>query len=362
VKGLGLALSFVALATSGCLAPVEEGSRCAGLLGCSAGQSVGPVREDEYGPTYLPADDSVKPGRGCGQALPDEQQMTVPGSPRGYTHFTVMGTGANLTDTPIPAKAGPRTFWVRVPADYDRNRPYPLVYVGQGCGGYKTANTATLALYKGNEQAIYVALDIPEDHVNQDCYDNRDGLKSQEWEAFQLFTDFVDSRYCVDTNRIYVTGYSTGGWLANMWGCAFGGERDPRTADPRKFAPTYHVRAQAAVTGGEPDEQPPCGPVAAIWIHDVNDQANPIEGNKRALARVGRTNGCDTNYDDPTIQEPFLDDITAVGAGFCKRFKTCPAAYPVVFCTTRGIGSKATHDERAIAAFPRFFGLLAPRP
>src|SRR4029079_12851239 len=91
---------------------------------------------------------------------------------------------------PQPAKVGPRTFWVRVPADYDNTRPYRVVYNGEGCGSYGDAASSTFPLYKeaagGNEQAIYVALDIPTDNANMNCYDTRDGPAWQEREAFEL--------------------------------------------------------------------------------------------------------------------------------------------------------------------------------
>ena len=67
--------------------------------------------------------------------------------------------------------------------------------------------------------------DIPTDMVNQDCYDNNAGPASQEWEAFELFHTVVDANYCVDNDNVYVSGYSTGGWLSNMWGCYFARRR-----------------------------------------------------------------------------------------------------------------------------------------
>jgi poly(3-hydroxybutyrate) depolymerase len=378
IFALTLFVSLSGLVLGACTVPNYDDSRCAGFLGCSAGQEIGPVHTTLGGTAGAPgtagagtagagtagagmgtggaaAPDihAVISGKGCGHDVPAMQVATKAGTPVGYTHFTVMGTGANLTATPLASKAAPRTFWVRVPADYDQTRPYPLIYIGQGCGGYGSANTATYGLYKevygGNEQAIYVALDLPEDHANQDCYDNKDGLQSQEWEAFQLFTEFVDSNYCVDLNRIYVAGYRTGGWLANMWGCYFAGWPTPA----RKFAPTYHLRGQAVVAGGEPPEQPDCGgPVAAIWIHDRNDYASLVSNDLAALARVGRMNGCDTNHDDTTLQVPWHPEVTAIG-DVCTKFPACPADYPVVFCLTAGIWG--AQDTRATAAFRLFF-------
>jgi poly(3-hydroxybutyrate) depolymerase len=394
VSRLGFgALSLFALATSlsACLTQgVNEDytdTRCKGYLGCSANQKIvtpepkiTPPPPSDAGPP--PANDAgsdagappvsinaIIKGPGCGMPLPANQATTVVGQPGGYTQFTVMGTGVNLTGTVIDAKKGPRTFWVRVPADYNPDNAYRVVYVGQGCGGYNAANTSTLALYKekygGTEQAIYVAIDLPTDMANMDCYDNRDGPTSQEWEAFQLMHDVVDSHYCVDENRIYISGYSTGGWLSNMYGCYFAGDGMHPASNPsapRKFAPRVHIRGQAGVSGGEPPNNPPCnGPVAALWIHDTTD-GNAISGNYDACARALRMNGCkNTSRCEDTAAKttPWHPDIPMLST--CQQYDGCPADYPVVFCKTVGLGH-SSQDQPAIAAFNLFFKMMNPAP
>jgi hypothetical protein len=292
-------------------------------------------------------------GSGCGKPLPAVQVMTVPGKPTGYTHFTVMATGATLQGND-PAKAGPRTFWVRVPADYNPSHPYRVVYVGQGCGGYEVANTSAMPLYNeamgGTEQAVYVALDIPRDMANQDCYDTNSGLASQEWEAFALIHSFVDANFCVDDEQIYVSGYSTGGTLANMWGCYFAGDGAKPAGDPthpRAFAPQYHVRAQASSSGAEPETDPPCdGPVAGFWIHDLMDSL-PYSYAVAAKDRVLRMNGCVGSPSEPWHPE-------VLETGVCVKYTACPAAYPVVLCTTTGQGHADQH-MLAVPGFKLFF-------
>jgi hypothetical protein len=297
---------------------------------------------------------------GCGKALPANQPTTVPGSPKGYLQYTVMGTGATLAG-PHPEKAGPRTFWVRVPADYDPNHAYRVVYLGQGCGPPDSANAVTYHLYAenvgGTEEAIYVAVDIPTDMVDMDCYDDRDGAASQEWEAFELFHEVVDADYCVDNDHVFVAGFSGGAWLANMWGCYFagdgqhpwngvpGGDEDGGVATgPRQFARKYHLRGQAAVSGGEPPNNPPCnGPIAAMWIHDTLDSGNPIAGDQAALARVLSMNGCTGS---PTA--PWHPEI--MGLKVCQQYTACPPDYPVVFCTTTGL----SHTDESSVAIPAF--------
>jgi hypothetical protein len=365
--------AFVVSGVAACDAQDIPEPGCEGYLGCSAGtRIIPPVTEAPAATGKIIQPKGVEPtgvnavlrGAGCGKELPADVPLTTPGTPKGYKQYSVMGTGATLAQA-IARKAGPRTFWVRVPADYDPEHAYRVVYIGQGCGGYKIANTNTLPLFKealnGTEQAIYVALDIPEDMANMDCYDNRDGLSSQEWEAFELFHTVVDENYCVDNNRVYVSGYSTGGWLSNMWGCYFAGdgEHPAGGTGPRRFAPKYHIRGQAAVTGGEPTEQPACnGPVAAIWIHDINDNANSIAGSISALKRVGKVNGCDTEYGSTTNQRPWHPEFKLLG-DVCKKFTGCPANYPVVFCTTSGL-FHADQAARATAAFTAFFNELEP--
>jgi hypothetical protein len=303
-------------------------------------------------------------GLGCGKPLPTNLVPTIPGKPTGYTHFTVMGTGATLAGD-VPAKAGPRTFWVRVPADYDMNHRYRVVYIGQGCGGYGIANTSSLQLYLqsqgGTEEAIYVALDIPTDMANMDCFDTTSGLSSQEWEAFQLFHGVVDANYCVDNENVFASGYSTGGTLANMWGCYFAGDGfhpwngqpngSPTPVAPRQFAPLYHIRGQASVSGAEPANDPGCnGPVAAIWIHDLMDSIPYTSSHDIELPRVLKMNGC---FSTSPNTAPWHEEI--MGKGVCVQYTDCPAAYPVVFCTTVGAGHSDQHAI-AIAGFTTFFG------
>ncbi|HXK19293.1 MAG TPA: alpha/beta hydrolase-fold protein, partial [Polyangiaceae bacterium] len=207
---------------------------------------------------------------GCGSALPPSQVATIPGSRTGYTEFFVDQTGATLT-TNVPSNAGKRQFFVRVPSDYDSNRPYRVVYIGSGCGTLQAAKISTYPLFNeaqgGTEQAVYVALSVPDNAANPGCYDNSTGPQSQEWEAFALIHAFVESKYCVDNNRVYVAGYSTGGWLANMWGCYFAGTASPPLDQPdldagrseRKFAPHWAIRGHLNVTGSLPPNQPlPC--------------------------------------------------------------------------------------------------------
>lgn len=303
---------------------------------------------------------------GCGMPPPAGQVQSIPDSRTGYTEYFVTQTGANLVAT-NPARAGERQYFVRLPADYDPETAYRIVYVGQGCGALRAGRTNTYALfdskYGGTDQAIYVGLSVPDNDANPGCYDNNSGPESQEWEAFDLIHTAIEKAFCVDNNRIYVAGYSTGGWLSNMWGCYFGGVKPDR-----KFAPNWAIRGHVNVTGSLPPNQPvPCGgPSAGLWIHDSLDKSNLIGTNIAALELSLETHGCEGSYEDGP-KEPWApaNDIPGLAGGVCQEYTGCSPEmrknYPLVFCTTNGEGH-GDQPKNAIPAFTKFFDLLNPVP
>jgi hypothetical protein len=319
------------------------------------------------------------PSSGCDLPLPAEQVPTIPGSRTGYTEWHVTQTGATL-GSDDPTRAGDRQFFVRVPADYDPNRPYRVVYLGSGCGAEHAGAKTTYALFDeaqgGTEQAVYVGLSVPDNDANPGCYDNNTGPQSQEWEAFDLIHSFVESHYCVDNNRIFVAGYSTGAWVANMYGYYFAGLPSPPLDDPermqalpaRKFSPHWAVRGGAGVNGSLSSNQPqPCnGPAAHFWIYDATDQALNTESRFFAFNLALKTNGCNGNYRGPKKPWAPAENIPGLENGVCQEYTGCPADiaknYPIVYCTTSGLGhsDQAAH---AIAAFNQFYASMdAPQP
>lgn len=299
------------------------------------------------------------PGLGCGKSLPAQTNMTT--ANQRFTKFTVMANGANLTSTPVEAKAIPRTFWVRVPADYDPQRPYRVVLNAPGCTTAGMAYQYALQLFRtaggGTEQAIYVAIDDAPDMNDVGCYDN-DGLRAGDWELFDLTMSFVDQHYCADLDKVYAVGYGTGAVVANRWGCYFAA---PEPA--RQLAPSYHVSAQVALWGNEPPEQPACsGPVPAFFMRGTLGALSPINQTAPSLARVGGQNGCDTAYDDS-------GDAGATGAnapwhaadlptGLCHTFTGCPTAAPVILCRPTVPAQVGAFDSFSIPAITKFFDEL----
>jgi hypothetical protein len=198
-----------------------------------------------------------------------------------------------------------RFYWLRLPASYDPDRAYPTVFIGPGCGESGSAPIPIQVASK--DDAILVGL-----NGFQDCLEH-DHADTPELQYFDATLGAVEASACVDTSRIFVTGFSAGSWLASYLGCARGNL----------------LRAQATVAGGLPPIPSTCtGPIPAMYVADTDDLHNPPETVKKALARVLTANGCgtDTQPYDCGVQSP------------CVQYQGCLPGFPVVYCETSGVG------------------------
>ena len=351
IAGVLSALVIFASALAGCttssslvdqtVQAAEFGPPITGTMGVDAGTAMtaGPVRS-------LP----VAKSAGCGMPVPGTQLLAS------YSQYSASVTGATL-DPAVSVGPYARTYFVWLPKDYDSSKPYRVTFLFMGCGNRTAANTATYKLMSKDPESIYVAIDMPPAGLppaGKDCYDNTVGKSSVEWEAMGVIASTVQNQFCIDENRVFVSGYSSGAWVSNMFGCYFAG-KDPN----RQFGKEISVRGQASVTGGPVLPDVPCGgKVAALWIHDTDDPENIIGGNlTTSLPRVLAVNGCTDGAKGKTApwgtSVPTLMDV-------CKEYTDCPPAYPVIFCTTSGFGH-ASQDPTAVPAFIEFQNLMDPK-
>jgi poly(3-hydroxybutyrate) depolymerase len=279
-------------------------------------------------------------------------------TPGQYVRFT-------LTVACAPADARDRLYYVRLPPNYDPNRPYRVVYLGQGCNPPQDL-LSTRSVYPmetvSDPDAILVEMqqgfynraeynngnctDTPSNNLCHYCFDDGAATTapdSREYGYFDLLHKAIENDFCVDTDRQFYAGYSSGGWMAHQMGCQF---------------PDV-LRAQGSVTGGLPPAINSCAKecvdhkIAGFFIHDAMDSANVYAGSVQALERLLELNGCKggrTMATAPT--EPY--SITGVpnDANFsCVRYTGCPVDYPIVFCTSLG----KQHEPQTGAAVPGFW-------
>lgn len=254
----------------------------------------------EAGPPTGPA-----PSAGCGMA-PTQALQT-------YIKYNI-----NVTTGLAPAYVAmytARNYYVWLPANYDPTRAYTTVFLGHGCGGNGSTVLPMQNASKGN--AIIVGLSA----VGQ-CF-MTSAADSPEIPFFDAVLAQVESTLCVDKNHVFIAGFSSGSWLANLIGCARAGI----------------VRGQGNATGGLPPVPTCSGPIAAMLAHDENDPANNISGGEAARDRILKINGCSLTETMPYDPHLGPNDTDLQGHPIlCVQYQGCPAAYPVVWCPTMGQG------------------------
>ena len=242
---------------------------------------------------------------GCG--------MVPAGDVGKYVEYHISISGPDLDATNKP-KVRDRIYYVRLPTTYDVSTPYRVVYIGTGCGGTTAANVFNINV-ASMEHAILVA-PMPLNEFGQ-CFD--EVVMSVEYPFFDALHKVIENTYCVDTAHQFYAGFSTGAWFGNMLGCVF---------------PDV-LRAYATVQGGLPP-LPTCKdhPIANFTIADTLETGNPYMSNVMASERVQAANKCTGTATAPYDPGPGAAPLPATAV--CVSYTGCPAAYPVVFCTTMG--------------------------
>jgi poly(3-hydroxybutyrate) depolymerase len=256
---------------------------------------------------------------GCGRSAPGGD---------GAEHFALHQVKVSGVDPAFiaahPANGGSwtdRSYYVRLPADYDPNQAYPLSIGGGGCGntdGTSGSGGGLAALPQGQKLAIQVGLNYVYPQNAGACFAD-DFANTPDLPYFDAVLAQLEADYCVDRGKVFVDGFSSGAWETYMLGCARAGV----------------VRAIGTAAGGLRMTRPACTafPIAAILVAGLNDTENPIGplappgkndslGSAPARDDILARNGC-----TGTATEPWDPAYPA-----CVKYTGCPAAYPVVWC------------------------------
>jgi poly(3-hydroxybutyrate) depolymerase len=224
---------------------------------------------------------SASRSAGCGQS----------GAPRSGTYA-------------INAAGIDRTYILDVPADYDPDKPYKLVFAWHPLGGNARGIAEGDGGYYGlkplsNGEAIFVAGDgIDGGWPN---YGDRDIAFTR------AMVERLTSQLCIDRSRIFSMGWSFGGMFSFAIGCGM--------ADVfRAIAP-----ASGALISCAQDTRP-----IAMWgAHGIYDSFVTLDSGRAARDVILARNHCSTR-------------TTAPDANRCVSYEGCDAGYPVVWCEWTG--------------------------
>lgn len=197
-----------------------------------------------------------------------------------------------------------REYILVVPEGYDPAKAYPLVFAWHGRG----SNGAQARLYFKVEeasqgQAIFVypdGLPLAEmmDQTGWDLDPN-----NEDFAFFDALVADIEGRLCVDSDRIFSTGHSFGGYMSIQLACY--------RADV--------LRGIGEVAGGGPFGT--CSGQVAAWLaHGTLDAIVPYSEGENARDFMTGNNNCDAQAD-------------AVDPAPCTAFAGCDAGMPVHWCS-----------------------------
>ncbi|HET9952853.1 MAG TPA: hypothetical protein VFQ61_00035 [Polyangiaceae bacterium] len=332
--------------------PARGGSSGTGGLGgtTTAGAASGGITSSAGGAT---SGQSYSVPRGASKGCGIRSFSDKPGE---YTShdIDVMGVDSYWLTMRVPyAGQAPytfthRSFSVRLPRGYDPQKAYPLVFQGGGCGntdGTSGKNGADkLVPDDASSEAIAVGLSYVYPDGAGACFAD-DGENTYELPYWDAVYAAVTASYCVDLEKVFIGGFSSGAWMAYTVA----------------FARAGLVRGIGTGAGGMREKHPARSiiPFAAFMVTGLDDDANPIHRTKDGTSCTGSeadgcwkgklicgTPGAESCFDTGSAhaRDEILKRNGCVGTDTvqhgewsdCRRYTGCPAAFPVVYCTPPG--------------------------
>ncbi|MGI5159081.1 lectin [Microbispora sp. CA-102843] len=219
-----------------------------------------------------------------------------------------------------------RSYILRVPAGYDSNHPYRLIFGFHWNGG--TANDVDSGGTDGYNWSYYGLRRLADAANNSTIFvapqGNNNGWANPGGQDVTFVDDMlrqIEAGLCVDTSQIFSSGFSYGGAMSYALACA----------RPTVFR-AVAVYSGANLSGCSGGTQP----VAYIGLHGLRDNVLNISLGRSLRDTFVRNNGC-TPQNPP---EPANGSLTHI----VTAYSGCRAGYPVVWAAFDGAG----HDPGPI--------------
>jgi uncharacterized repeat protein (TIGR02543 family) len=261
------------------------------------------------------------PSAGCGKTS-TLTFGTVPGE-----SGSSVGRGAGGYVT-IQSSGQTRGFAVRLPDNYDRTKPYWLIFGFHwnggsskdvdtgGSNGYVMAHFGLQSLSKNG--AIFVA---PQGLNNG--WANSGG---QDLKFVDDMVQLLQNNYCVDTSRIYTNGFSYGGGMSYELACA--------RAKVFRAAAIYEGAQLSGCDGGN-------DPIALWQMVGLEDTVCGMNLATPIRDRFVANNHC-TLQNPP--QPPRAPPYSSSGGHVCTDYAGCSAGHPVRWCVHQSGHGNAVVD------------------
>jgi poly(3-hydroxybutyrate) depolymerase len=238
-----------------------------------------------------------------------------------------VGTTQDMMLT-VSGQATVRTYRLSVPTTYSPTTPLPLLFGFHGVGGNGKGTQSSFNLEStntGGGKAIFVYPDaltkVEPDGTSAIDWVTPLGASNKgiDFAFFEALVQEIESKYCVDTSRVFATGISAGGIFTNFVGCWYGNIL-------RAIAPVASIKPWSTPQSS-PANALCTGDVASMVIHGTNDPYSDYTTDGLVTRDFWvAQNGCQA-------ANPVTDPTTP---NACVDYQGCKPGLPVVMCS---------HDE-----------------
>jgi polyhydroxybutyrate depolymerase len=219
-------------------------------------------------------------------------------------------------------------YYVSLPETYDAERRYPLGFAFHGdgrnhydcwsldCFGFQEALAQDAVL-------VYMqSLRTPSTAVEGGWGDERESNAA----FFEAVLDSIESEFCIDDERVFVAGTSSGAIFSNLVACRYGDR----------------LLAVAPVAGSLPENEGCRGTPAALLIHGVDDPHVPFAKGEAARDFYRSRNGCSE------VAEP---DVASVHSAIREKRDATPTVEDIACVNYQGCSTPVRWCEHSYGGY-----------
>jgi len=267
------------------------------------------------GDTGMPPGDTGTPPGDTG--TPPGDTGTPPGDAGAGRLPVVRSAGCGSADPAtgertVTVTAGEGAYIVSLPSDYDPTTAYPLGFGFHGAG--RTHAQCQSGDCRGFQSVMQDESILVYIKSFTDGWPYPASVRDDNVELFEAVLDILEAEYCVDQNRIFVAGTSSGASFSNVLACRFGDR----------------LLAAVPVAGGLPERDGCVGRVAALVIHGVDDYHVEFSAGEAARDFFISQNGC-TSEAVPDVADLHGRVVMNRESHECADYQGCEGP-PVRWC------------------------------
>ncbi|PWJ34586.1 T9SS type A sorting domain-containing protein [Fibrobacter succinogenes] len=236
-----------------------------------------------------------------------------------------------------------RTFFITLPNNYDNTKPHKLL-IANHCMGSKAEDFVHHNPDYDHPTPYYgqQKLDKNGDYIFVAPQGNDNGTwngKEDHQFVDEMITTMFDN-YCVDTTRVFATGFSFGAMFTN----SLAQDLQERLRAVAVYATAdYNIWLPSAGTGRYDAKNLP---IAWMGVHGKRDGVcNYDRAKTSALPRILKRNGkadANGNFTDASSEKP--QEFNGTAGHLCYDFKNVDERFPVKWCSWNGEHQWTAHD------------------